>query len=152
MSDVAAAREPSDQVPTLGWTAKRPKHAQTRRRDSRWALAIFLNRPTRTANAARGLTPWDSQLRADAEFGRHLARHPSATCASLAIVAQPSFGPHAIVLHSSDGCRVEEDGRLKLNRHPWPSADSTHILPPYCSTMRLQIERPSPVPVYSLAV
>ena len=37
-------------------------------------------------------------------------------------------------------------GIVKRNVEPFPSADSTHIRPPWRSTIRLQIARPTPVP------
>ena len=37
-------------------------------------------------------------------------------------------------------------GIVKINVEPFPSADSTHIRPPWRSTIRLQIARPTPVP------
>src|SRR5262249_3828726 len=37
-------------------------------------------------------------------------------------------------------------GRTTRKVEPWPSTDSTAIVPPCISTMRLEIARPSPVP------
>ncbi len=38
-------------------------------------------------------------------------------------------------------------GAVKKNADPTPGSDSTRILPPYRSTIRLQIARPNPVPL-----
>src|SRR3974377_171334 len=43
-------------------------------------------------------------------------------------------------------CRSTTTGSVNANVEPWPSCDSTQILPPCISLMRLDIASPRPVP------
>jgi hypothetical protein len=45
-------------------------------------------------------------------------------------------------------CRATVTGSVKANVEPWPSCDSTQILPPCISTMRFEMASPSPVPPF----
>jgi len=50
--------------------------------------------------------------------------------------------------HVGSTCRSTIIGSVKANVEPWPSCDSTQILPPCISMMRLDIASPKPVPPF----
>jgi chromosome segregation protein len=50
--------------------------------------------------------------------------------------------------HAVTTCCATRTGTVKANIEPWPTCDSTQILPPCISTMRLEIASPSPVPPF----
>src|SRR5271166_193159 len=54
--------------------------------------------------------------------------------------------------HAASTCRSTITGRLNANVEPWPGCNSTQILPPCISTMRLDIASPKPVPPFFLVM
>src|SRR6516162_5181729 len=50
--------------------------------------------------------------------------------------------------HAASTCRSTMTGSVKVNIEPWPGCDSTQILPPCISMMRLDIASPKPVPPF----
>jgi hypothetical protein len=53
--------------------------------------------------------------------------------------------------HAFPTCCSTLTGTLTKNVEPWPRADSTQIRPPCKATIRLAIDRPSPVPPSAIA-
>src|SRR5262249_35213239 len=49
---------------------------------------------------------------------------------------------------AGSACRSTTTGSLKANVEPWPGCDSTQILPPCISTIRLDMASPRPVPPF----
>ena len=50
--------------------------------------------------------------------------------------------------HAASTCRSTTTGRLNANVEPRPNCNSTQILPPCISMMRLEMARPKPVPPF----
>src|SRR5215475_8334901 len=50
--------------------------------------------------------------------------------------------------HAASTCRSTTTGRVKVNVEPCPGCDSTQILPPCISMMRLDMASPRPVPPF----
>src|SRR6516164_6224115 len=50
--------------------------------------------------------------------------------------------------HAASTCRSTITGSENVNVEPWPGCDSTQILPPCISMMRLDIASPRPVPPF----
>ena len=53
--------------------------------------------------------------------------------------------------HAGSNCRSTTTGSVKVNVEPFPSCDSTQILPP-CIMMRFDIASPKPVPPFFLVM
>src|SRR5262245_16879333 len=54
--------------------------------------------------------------------------------------------------HGLSACRSTRTGTLKWNVDPRPRIDSTHRRPPCSSTMRREIDSPSPLPPVRLVL
>src|SRR5215469_2325920 len=65
----------------------------------------------------------------------------------LAVVLSVLDNENALTHHAAS-CSTSATwtGSTTRNVEPWPGADSTEIVPPCISTMRLEIAKPSPVP------
>src|SRR5215468_8794365 len=50
--------------------------------------------------------------------------------------------------HAGSTCRSTMTGSVKVNVEPWPTWDSTQILPPCISMMRFDIASTKPVPPF----
>src|SRR5262249_52327597 len=50
--------------------------------------------------------------------------------------------------HAVSTCRSTITGNVNANVEPWPGRDSTQILPPCISMMRLEMASPKPVPPF----
>src|SRR5271166_4783434 len=50
--------------------------------------------------------------------------------------------------HVGSTCRSTTTGSVKANVEPWPTCDSTQILPPCISMMRFDMASPKPVPPF----
>ena len=50
--------------------------------------------------------------------------------------------------HAGSTCCSTMTGSVKVNVEPWPGCDSTQILPPCISMMRLDMASPKPVPPF----
>ncbi len=50
--------------------------------------------------------------------------------------------------HAVPACRSTRTGSVNEKVDPWPTCDSTQILPPCISTMRFEIASPRPVPPF----
>jgi hypothetical protein len=50
--------------------------------------------------------------------------------------------------HAGSTCRSTRTGSVKANVEPWPTCDSTQILPPCISMMRFDMASPKPVPPF----
>src|SRR5262245_37186394 len=55
---------------------------------------------------------------------------------------------HALA-HALPACRSIRSGTVKENVDPWPSTDSTQRRPPWSSTMRREMDSPSPLPPFA---
>ncbi len=53
--------------------------------------------------------------------------------------------PAIAAAHTASSCRSARTGNANVNVDPFPALDSTQIRPPCSSTMRLAMDRPSPV-------
>src|SRR5262249_38312218 len=67
---------------------------------------------------------------------------------NLAIIFLVLHHQYAFAHAAGSTCRSTTTGSVKENVEPWPGCDSTQILPPCISMMRLDIASPKPVPPF----
>jgi hypothetical protein len=76
--------------------------------------------------------------------------HSHLTCNTRPVHTIGSFV--SIYFDSTLTCCSTTTGSVKENVEPWPTCDSTQILPPCISMMRLDIASPNPVPPFFLVM
>src|SRR6516165_9935856 len=54
--------------------------------------------------------------------------------------------------HAASTCRSTTTGSVNVKVEPWPGCDSTQILPPCISMIRLEMASPKPVPPFFLVM
>src|ERR1700675_5016749 len=87
------------------------------------------------------------------QWPRHWLLWPRSSETSGSLISQSESGIARVLLdrgtdHADITCCSTVTGSVKENIDPWPTCDSTQILPPCSSIIRLDIASPSPVPPF----
>ncbi len=85
-----------------------------------------------------------ARLAEQAQFVVGSGKHVANDLAIILLV----FDYQNALAHAGSTCRSTRTGSLKENVEPWPTCDSTQILPPCISMMRLDMASPKPVPPF----
>src|SRR5262249_5592655 len=72
--------------------------------------------------------------------GQHIAENLA--------ISRLVLDPQNALAHAASTCRSTITGSVNANVAPWPTCDSTQILPPCISMMRFDIASPKPVPPF----
>ena len=116
-----------------------PEQVQSQRLEALRKQIRFVSPPTGKPN-------WEGVSREERE--RYLAAYGRDDASGSYEGAMSFTNENVDYFDSTSTCCSRTTGSVKVNVEPWPTCDSTQILPPCISMMRLDMASPKPVPPF----